>query len=96
MGIHQWIELSQFLVGLQDYSLKDKLKDDSTKQDFTNQYEQCLHSTIMARIYSQFLIKGKNCKEQIWGKSQLLKGDKDTLKVSDQIENEIISLEQKF
>lgn len=50
----------------------------------------------MARIYQQFLLKGKNCKEQIWMKSQLLKRDKDTLKVSDHIEDEIISLEQKF
>lgn len=95
MGIHQWIELSKFLVGLQDYSLQQTL-DQPSQEKFKEQYDYCLHATLMARIYSQLLLKGKNCREQIWMKSQLLKSDKQTLEVSNSIENEIISLKHKF
>lgn len=49
MGIHQWIELSCFLVGLQDYSLMgDDAKPDLTPLEFEAVYEQCLHSILVA------------------------------------------------
>ena len=76
MGIHQWIELSRYLVSLQDYSLGQKLDDNPTIESFSSQHHICLHAILMAQIYKQLLIKGKNCNEQIWLKSQLLKSQK--------------------
>ena len=63
MGVHQWIELSSFLVGLQDYTLEEIKKEDLTPDKFKELYQNGLHSILMGKIYQQLLVKSKNCHE---------------------------------
>ena len=55
-----------------------------------------MHTVIMAQIYKQLLLKGENCKEQIWMKCQLFKKENRFSSAASILEDEVLSLEQRF
>lgn len=97
MSAYQWIQLTQYLTSLQNYSLDLKWEEAQISlKSIEFYYERQLHAVIMAQIYKQLLIKGENCKQQIWMKCHLFKTEQSFSRAATILEEEVLSLEQRF